>query len=136
MPVKAPVSLNRIVEEGLYFLESRCAKAGIEVTSNLAPDLPEIYADASQLHQVLVNLVVNGIQAMPEGGTLTIHIDKGSSAGVKVGMSGTILSGPSGEDPLSGGGFKVVQVLDGSRSVGRCSLSSVGKNTRVAITVR
>ena len=72
-PVKAPVNLNRIVDEGLYFLESRCAKAGIEVTSRLAPDLPEIYADASQLHQVLVNLVVNGIQAMPEGGTLTIE---------------------------------------------------------------
>lgn len=71
-PVKARVNLNRIVEEGLYFLASRCAKAGIELVSHLTPDLPEIHADASQLHQVLVNLVVNSIQAMPEGGTLTI----------------------------------------------------------------
>jgi signal transduction histidine kinase len=66
------VDLNRIVEQALDFLESRCAKAGVALVSRLAPDLPKIQADASQLHQVLVNLVVNGIQAMPEGGTLTV----------------------------------------------------------------
>ncbi|MGA2773258.1 MAG: ATP-binding protein [Bryobacteraceae bacterium] len=71
-PLKTQVNLNRVVEEGLYFLESRCANAGIGLSFALAPDLPEINADPSQLHQVLVNLVVNGIQAMPEGGTLTI----------------------------------------------------------------
>lgn len=76
------------------------------------------------------------VSAYREGGQLTIHLDKGSSAGVKVGMSGTILSGPSGEDPLTGGSFRVVQVLDGTKSVAKSSLSSIGKNTRVAITVR
>ena len=70
---KAPVSLNKIVDEGIYFLESRCAKAGIELIRKLAPDLPEITADPSQLHQVLVNLVVNSIQAMPTGGKLIIE---------------------------------------------------------------
>ena len=72
-PVKARVNLNRIVEEALYFLESRCTTAGIALSSTLAPDLPEINADASQLHQVLVNLVVNSIQAMPDGGRLAIE---------------------------------------------------------------
>jgi two-component system, NtrC family, sensor kinase len=72
-PVKSRVNLNRIVDEGLYFLESRCAKAGIALVSQLAPGPPEINAEASQIHQVLVNLVVNSIQAMPEGGTLTIE---------------------------------------------------------------
>lgn len=71
-PVKARVNLNRIVEEGLDFLEPRCAAAGIGLSLTLAPDLPEINADASQLHQVIVNLVVNSMQAMPQGGTLTI----------------------------------------------------------------
>jgi len=72
-PVKSQVNLNRIVEEGLYFLESRCVQAGIQVILHLAPGLPHVHADASQLHQVLVNLLVNSIQAMPRGGTLTIE---------------------------------------------------------------
>lgn len=72
-PQKNQVNLSRIVEQGLYFLESRCAKAGIELERVLAPDLPEIIGDQGQLYQVLVNLVVNAIQAMPEGGRLTIR---------------------------------------------------------------
>ncbi|MFQ5821859.1 MAG: ATP-binding protein [Candidatus Heimdallarchaeota archaeon] len=69
---KTKVNLNQVVEEGLYFLEARCAKEGIEVVRSLSPNLPEMTADPSQLKQVLVNLVVNSIQAMPEGGKLTI----------------------------------------------------------------
>ncbi len=76
------------------------------------------------------------VTAYREGGQLTIHLDKGSSAGVKVGQSGIILSGPSGEDPLSGGAFRVVEVLDANKSVARCAITTLGKNSRVAITVR
>jgi two-component system NtrC family sensor kinase len=71
-PKKAQVNLNLLVDEGIYFLEARCAKAGIEIVRQLAPNLPLIIADASQLHQVLVNLVVNSIQAMPSGGKLAM----------------------------------------------------------------
>jgi len=71
-PQKTRVDLNKVVEEGLYFLESRCAKSGVALERNLAPELPQITADPAQLNQVLVNLVVNAIQAMPQGGTLRI----------------------------------------------------------------
>ena len=79
-PVKSRVNLNRIVEEGLYFLESRCAKAGIALVSRLAPDLQQVDAEASQIHQVLVNLMVNSIQAMPDGGTITIETRAGTDS--------------------------------------------------------
>jgi len=70
---KAPCSLNNLVREGLYFLESRCAREGISLVRLLDENLPEIMANAGELHQVLVNLAVNAIQAMPRGGTLTIR---------------------------------------------------------------
>jgi signal transduction histidine kinase len=73
MPTKkSAVNLNKIIEEGLYFLESRCAKEDIELVRSLSPDIPDIVADPGQLNQVLVNLVVNAIQSMPDGGRLTI----------------------------------------------------------------
>ncbi len=78
MPLqRTQVNLNQVVEEGLHFLESRCAKAGIELVRSLEPYLPEISADPSQLQQVLVNLVVNAIQASPSGGRLTIETHRG-----------------------------------------------------------
>ena len=72
-PQKTRVSLNEVIEEGLYFLESRCAKEGIKVVRSLSPNLPEVIADQAQMTQVLVNIVVNAIQAMPGGGKLTIR---------------------------------------------------------------
>lgn len=72
-PQKKPVSLNDIVQNGLYFFEGRCVKAGIELVRRLADDLPEVTVDPGQINQVLVNLMVNAIQAMPGGGTLTVE---------------------------------------------------------------
>lgn len=72
-PQKTRVNLNQIVKDGLYFLESRCAKEGIKVVCQLSTSLPDVTADQSQMTQVLVNTVVNAIQAMPNGGKLTIR---------------------------------------------------------------
>ncbi len=72
-PKKVPVNLNDIVTDGIYFFDARCVKADIQLVCRLAPDLPMITADPGQINQALVNLVVNAIQAMPEGGTLTIE---------------------------------------------------------------
>ncbi len=71
-PRSARVDLSQVVEEGLYFMEAQCAKKDIEVVRKLAPGMPQITADPAQLKQVLVNLVVNAVQAMPDGGTLTV----------------------------------------------------------------
>jgi len=72
-PQKIRVNLNRIIKEGLYFLESRCAKENIKVIRLLSGDLPDVKADPAQMTQVLVNIIVNAIQAMPDGGQLTIQ---------------------------------------------------------------
>jgi len=72
-PRKTKVNLNQLVEEGLHFFESRCAKEGIELAGSLSPDLPEILADPAQLNQVIVNLIINALQAMKTGDRLTIR---------------------------------------------------------------
>ncbi len=72
-PKKALINLTKVVEEGLFLFESRCMKEGIELVRDLSPNLPEIHADPSQLSQVLVNLVINAVQAMPSGGRLTLR---------------------------------------------------------------
>lgn len=69
---KIDLSLQGVVKDSLSLLESRCDTAGIMVVWNSGPALPLIHGDPSQLQQVLVNLVVNAIQSMPNGGTLTI----------------------------------------------------------------
>jgi C4-dicarboxylate-specific signal transduction histidine kinase len=71
-PHKMPVSLNRVVQEGLELVRPRCDHGGIELKCELAADLPTVTVDPSQLHQVLVNLVVNAAQAMPRGGMIAI----------------------------------------------------------------
>ena len=70
---KIDVKLQSIIEDSLSLLESRCDTAGIKVVQDMEQAMPLIHGDPSQLQQVLVNLVVNAIQAMPEGGTLTIR---------------------------------------------------------------
>jgi signal transduction histidine kinase len=72
-PQRIRVDVNQLIEEGLSLFESRCAKEGIELLRSLSPKLPKITADPGQLTQVMVNLAVNSIQAMPRGGTLTLR---------------------------------------------------------------
>jgi len=79
MPSKSVhINLNQVVDDSLYFFEARCARAGIELVRLLKPNIPEINGDPSQLNQVLINLVVNSIQAMPDGGKLSIKSDANS----------------------------------------------------------
>jgi two-component system, NtrC family, sensor kinase len=69
---KKPVDLNRLLSEGIAFIEPRFADSGIRFECVFDPELPPVDADSAQMTQVLVNLVINAIHAMPGGGTLTV----------------------------------------------------------------
>jgi signal transduction histidine kinase len=70
---KTVVDLNKLVQEGLVLVEPQCAKEGIALVYRLDPTSPAIEVDPAQISQVLVNLVVNAMQAMPAGGTITVE---------------------------------------------------------------
>lgn len=64
--------INERIDDGLYLLESRLSKSSIELVKDYASNIPQIKIDPSKFNQVLVNLVVNAMQAMSSGGKLTI----------------------------------------------------------------
>ncbi len=70
------VALDEMVRESLFLLESRCRRAGVKVALELGPDVPAVPADRALLAQAFLNLAVNGIQAMPDGGTLTVATER------------------------------------------------------------
>jgi two-component system NtrC family sensor kinase len=65
-PERSPIQLNEIIHAALKLLDYPLHTSGIEVILDLQPELPQIPADASQIHQVYTNLLVNAQQALLE----------------------------------------------------------------------
>ncbi len=77
---KSAVNLNDVVRENVSLLDNRLKSGGIELRLELEENLPGITADRSQISQVIINLTVNAVQAMPSGGTLTVSTQCDRSA--------------------------------------------------------
>ena len=65
--------LSPIVEQALTFTKHLQDRQHIALVKDLAPSLPPLQLDRPKIEQVLVNLFLNAIQAMPQGGTLTVR---------------------------------------------------------------
>jgi len=68
----AQVQVNDVVEAALTISRFHIKGTRIEVKNELATNLPKVNADANQLQQVFLNMIVNAKDAMEKGGTLTI----------------------------------------------------------------
>ena len=68
------ISAQAMIEETLLLAANQIKLAKVKVKGELDPDLPPIYGDRQQLTQVFLNMVLNALDAMPKGGTLTISI--------------------------------------------------------------
>jgi two-component system NtrC family sensor kinase len=69
---QAPVDVNDLITESTAFLGRQKLMASINIETALEPGIGMVWADADQLKQVLVNLMLNAGDAMEKGGTLTI----------------------------------------------------------------
>jgi signal transduction histidine kinase len=72
-PKLEPIDLNEVVHETLDLLAPRLRQARTRLVENYQADLGAIRADADQIKQVIMNLVLNALEAMPDGGTLTLE---------------------------------------------------------------
>ena len=69
---KELVDVNRVLEDLFKILEFQPAAKSVKRKIRLAPDLRLIYADSGQIRQVFLNIILNALQAMPDGGELEI----------------------------------------------------------------
>lgn len=65
-------NVNRPVEDALAIAGKRLQQTKIHVEARLSPSLPLVNGTANQLTQVFLNIIINGIEAMPDGGTLWV----------------------------------------------------------------
>ena len=72
-PEMQPVSFNELVSETLKLFEAQFARARVRAEAALDAHLGPVQADPDQMTRVLRNLILNAIDAMPEGGTLTVR---------------------------------------------------------------
>lgn len=71
-PQIAPCDVCGMLEPMLALVRPDAQKQHIRIVKNCPPDLPPICIDSQQVQQVVLNILVNAIQAMPDGGTLTV----------------------------------------------------------------
>ncbi len=71
-PSMMPVDINKALDAALHLVGNQINLENIRLTKNLDRRLPLVQADFDKIQQVLINIILNAIQAMPNGGDLTV----------------------------------------------------------------
>lgn len=72
-PVSEPVNIIHILRDTLKLVQNQVTLSGVEVERDLPPDLPIIHGNPKTLQQIFLNLFINAIQAMRDGGILAVR---------------------------------------------------------------
>ena len=92
-PQKKLSDLNSVLREALNLTQNQALIHHVDIVKQLAADPPHLVIDAGQIQQVAVNVIVNAIDAMPDGGRLTVRTrsdeDNGKWAEVEISDTGT-----------------------------------------------
>jgi len=75
-----PVRLDRLIADSVKLVESQARAKGVTVAVRHLADMPEVRLDADRLSQVLLNLLLNGIEAMGRSGVLTVEVRETANA--------------------------------------------------------
>ena len=91
-PRREVLDLNEAITEVIALTHSEATKTGVRISTQLAPCLPRIHADRVQLQQVMLNLIVNGIQAIndvADGQRDLVVTTEGTEDSLRVGVQDT-----------------------------------------------
>ena len=69
-----PCKVDEVIEKNLTFLAPEVNKNGYRIHKRFATDIPEIQADPGLLYQAFLNILMNAMQAMPEGGNIYVEL--------------------------------------------------------------
>lgn len=75
-PVMAAVDFPKLVDAALVVVRPRANQQEVRIDAAIVPHLPPVEGDAHQLSEVLVNLMVNALEEMPNGGRLRLTVDE------------------------------------------------------------
>ncbi len=84
-----PQNINDICRSVLTFLQPELHKNGIELTTRFSPSIPLLPLDKDQLYRALLNILLNSIQAMPEGGELVVMSKGREHGGIELAIADT-----------------------------------------------
>jgi two-component system NtrC family sensor kinase len=71
-PQKALSDLNEVIDKSVNLISHQAAMQNVKIEKKIKPNLPKMMIDTGQIQQVFINILLNAIEAMPRGGTLTV----------------------------------------------------------------
>jgi two-component system NtrC family sensor kinase len=71
-----PCNVSTVLDKAVFFVYPEANKQRVHIETVLDPDIPSVMMDPDQMQQVFLNLMINAVQAMPDGGKLKITICK------------------------------------------------------------
>jgi PAS domain S-box-containing protein len=97
-PNRQLVAINEVIQEMARMLGTEARRHGASIDTDLKDDLPMTVTDRVQLQQVLMNLMLNGIEAMKdEGGVLTVKSQMGADGEIEISIKDTGPGLPTGK---------------------------------------
>lgn len=84
----SPVSLAELAESVMLLLEGRCRHEGIDVARDY-DQVPQVSADGGKIRQVIMNIILNAVQAMPGGGTVRLCVRPAGEGWVRFSVADT-----------------------------------------------
>lgn len=79
-PNRSPCQIDRLITKNIRFLEQQMKDNQYVIHTHIESDLPDIMVDADMIYQALLNLFINGMQAMPDGGVIDVTVESGDHA--------------------------------------------------------